>query len=150
MTWIYADYLRVRPDLVDVYTAEVDATSPRLWQAFIPHQDMYNLLSRLLDSLERKAKDQTKSLWIHGAYGTGKTFAAFVVKHLLQDPLPEVEAYLTKYNLTRSLWPRFRALREMGPYLVIWRSSTAGLDSQLKFMSALQQAIKEVRLAAGY
>lgn len=150
MAWIYADYLQVREDLVAVYTEEVDKTSPSLWQAFIPHQDMYKLLSRLLDSLERKGKDQIRSLWLHGAYGTGKTFAAFVVKHLLEDPLEAVEAYLTKHDLTRNLWPRFRALRQRGPYLVVWRSSSGHLDSQLKLFAELQQAVGEQLQRQGF
>lgn len=150
MSWIYADFLKVRPDLVDVYTEEVDKTSPNLWQAFIPHQDMHRLLSRLLDSLERKSKDQTRSLWLHGAYGTGKTFAAFVIKHLLEDPIEIVEAYLNKHDLTRHLSSRFRALRERGPYLVVWRSSSGHLDSQLKFFAELQQAVGEQLQRQGY
>ena len=150
MAWIYADYLTVRRDLVDVYTAEVDKTSPHLWQAFIPHRDMYQLLSRLLDSLERKGKDQTKALWLHGAYGTGKTFAAFVVKHLLEDPLEAVEAYLTRHDLTRNLWPRFRALRERGPYLVVATSSAAHIDSPSKFMIQMQEDIKRSLAGQGY
>lgn len=150
MAWIYADYLSVRRDLVDVYTAEVDRTSPHLWQAFIPHRDMYQLLSRLLDSLERQGKDQTRSLWLHGAYGTGKTFAAFVVKHLLEDPLEAVEAYLTRHNLTRNLWPRFQALRQRGPYLIVARSSAAHIDSSLKFMVQMQEDIKRSLAGQGY
>jgi hypothetical protein len=150
MSWIYADYLRFRTDLVDVYSQEVDKSSPHRWQAFIPHQDLHTLLTKLMDSLERRGPDQQKSLWLYGAYGTGKTFATFVLKHLLEDPLEEVERYLTRHDLTRAMWPRLRALRERGPFLIITRSSTANIDSALKLMVAIQEGVQVGLTAQGY
>ncbi|RKY24744.1 MAG: hypothetical protein DRP79_07335, partial [Planctomycetota bacterium] len=105
--WYYSDYIKIKTDLVDVYSEETDKQSPHRWKAFIPHDSFRELLSDLLPALERGNPNTTKSLWIYGSYGTGKTFASFTIKHLLEDNPAEVKAYLEAYDKTRDLASRF-------------------------------------------
>jgi len=147
--WLYSDYIKVKSDLVDVYSHEQDKENPHRWKGFIPHEDFYHLLTSALNTSERK-KDQQKSIWIHGPYGTGKTFAVFVLKHLLEDPMDEVREYLEQHDLTRNLWPRLKNLREQGPYLVVYKSSSAHVTSSIRLFAEIQEAIKAKLLEKGY
>lgn len=141
--WIYSDYLTVKSDFVPVFSEDADVREPKGWKSFIPHSGMLDLLPSLIKALERGSPSDRRSLWIHGAYGTGKTFAAFVLKHLLEDSLDEVEEYLTHYEMLRPLWPRINALRERGRYLVVYRSSSAHITSSLKMLVEVQEGIKK-------
>ncbi|MGC9030990.1 MAG: hypothetical protein ACP5LD_15155 [Desulfomonilaceae bacterium] len=99
------------------------------------------LLDKLIKALERGSNADKRSLWVHGAYGTGKTFAAFVVKHLLEDPLPDVREYFS-HPLLKQYEKRFTSLREAGDYLVVYKSGSASVSSTLRLIAEVQRAIK--------
>ena len=46
-----------------------------------------------MTALERAHGGDKRSIWLTGAYGTGKTYASFVIKHLLEDDLEVIEEY---------------------------------------------------------
>lgn len=148
--WVYADYLEVKKDFIPVFSEEVDREQPHGWKSFIPHKGLRDIVVGLIKGLERGSSADKLSLWVHGAYGTGKTFAAFVLKHLLEDPLEAVEEYFSKQDELRSLWPRFKSLRQRGPYLVVYRSSSQHITSSLKLLVEIQQAVKERLVEKGY
>src|SRR4030042_5663165 len=147
---IYADYLEIKKDFIPVYTEEGDKKDPKSWKSFIPHEGMRDILSNLLRALDRGKSSDTLPLWIHGTYGTGKTFASFVVKHLLEDNLEDLEDYFEKHEKYGDLWKRLKTLRERGKYLVVYRSSSSNLDSSLKFLAEIQQSVKKVLKEKGY
>ena len=140
--WVYSDYIEVKKDFVPVFSEEVDREHPEDWKSFIPHQGLGNILSGLTKALDRASPADKLSLWVHGAYGTGKTFACFVVKHLLEDPLEAIEEYFRRYKQLEKEWAKFKAIRERGEYLVVFRSSSAHINSTLKLLVELQQAVK--------
>ena len=49
-----------------------------------------------------------------GAYGTGKTYASFTIKHILEDPLENVVPYLDANNM-QSLLIRLQSVRSKRP-----------------------------------
>ena len=82
---------------------------------------------------------------------TGKTYASFVVKHILEDSIEEVEEYFYKYNSIAYLWPRFKQLRENnGNYVVIYRSGSGHITTDRRLLMELQQAIIERLRELGY
>lgn len=148
--WCYSDFLAVSEEFIPVFSEEVDKNHQGNWKFFIPHAQMRYLLEKLIAALERAHAADNLSLWLTGAYGTGKTFAAFVVKHLLEDPIETIEDYFHKHQILTPLWPRFKALRKDRRYLVIYRSSSGHITSTRLLMMEVQQAIKEQLLARGY
>lgn len=143
----YSEALEVNQKFFEVFTEEADRDDASYWKTFIPHKAMVDLLDALLRSLER-GDAEPRSLWIHGAYGTGKTHAQFVLKHMLQDPWPEVQSYFESHRLSKDLQKRLEAVRGRG--LVVYRSSSASINSNQKLMAELQMAIKVALMAAGY
>ncbi|MCL6559221.1 MAG: hypothetical protein K6U74_10575, partial [Firmicutes bacterium] len=148
--WLYADHLEVRKDFIPVFTEEQDRNQPVAWKLFIPHGGLREILHAMIRAFERGSAKDKLSLWMHGAYGTGKTFAAFVLKHLLEDDPAEVEDYFRKHQKLFELWPRLKALREKGRYLVVYRSGSAHVTSSLKLLVEIQQGIKEKLKEKGY
>ena len=140
--WRYNNYLAVSEDFIPVFSEHVDKNKKDNWKFFIPHSYMKEMLQKLIVALERSHSGDNRSLWLTGAYGTGKTYASFVVKHLLEDSLSEVRDYLLKYEIVSSLWPRFKAIRSKTPYLVVYRSSSGEITSNRRLMIEIQQAIK--------
>ncbi|MGB9791714.1 MAG: hypothetical protein ACPLTR_03955 [Thermacetogeniaceae bacterium] len=107
-------------------------------------------MEKLIRSLERGRSSDIASLWLTGAYGTGKTHASFVIKHLLEDPLEEIEDYFRKHQNIADLWPRFKALRQSSRYLVVYRSGSGHIDSAKRLLIEVQQAIKDKLRSLGY
>lgn len=148
--WLYADHLAVRKDFIPVFSEEQDRSQTGAWKFFIPHQGLREILHGMIRAFERGSAQDKLSLWMHGAYGTGKTFAAFVFKHMLEDDPAEVEDYFRKHQKLRDLWPRLRTLREKGRYLVVYRSGSAHITSSLKLLVEIQQGVKEKLREKGY
>jgi hypothetical protein len=148
--WRYTDYLTVSEDFVPVFTEHEDKNNKDNWKSFIPHTHMRDMLETLIIALERGHGGDKRSLWLTGAYGTGKTYASFVIKHLLEDPLEEIKEYFLKHEILSPFWPRFKALRSKNPYLVVYRSSSGQITTNRRLMIELQQAIKNQLKAQGY
>jgi hypothetical protein len=138
----YIDYLDIDKDFQAVFNEEVDRTHRNLWKTFIPHENFIKLLDTVIKALEREKRENLKSIWLYGAYGTGKSHAVFVLKHLLEDPDDEVEEYLKKFSdiLGDTRIRKLMALRKQR-VLVIFRSSAGHIDSSVKLLLEVQQSI---------
>ena len=69
------------------------------WETTYPHKTFIDLL----DNTEKMLGGITnRSIWIHGAYGTGKSQCAFALKKILEVPEDEVRAYWNRYEPLQS------------------------------------------------
>jgi hypothetical protein len=148
--WVYSDYLEVKRDFIPVFSAGADRKYPGAWKSFIPHKDLRDILDGLLRALDRGRAEDKKSQWIHGTYGTGKTFSTFVLKHLLEDDWETVQEYCSKHQAFRDLWLRLEAQRQRGRFLVIPHTASAHITSSLKLLVEMQQTIKRHLVAIGH
>ncbi|MEI6308502.1 MAG: hypothetical protein WCP58_02525 [bacterium] len=143
----YCDYLDLRQDFIPFFSEEADKQNARTWKFFVPHDHFIAILEILAKALERGSAQDKKSLWVQGPYGTGKTFASFVLKHILEDERDEVEDYFHKHELD-ALWPRFAALKE-GRRLTVYRSSAGEITSTFRLLVQIQETIKKRLLDQG-
>ncbi len=88
----YADIMGLHEYFQPVYNMEDE--SHDYWRQFIPNEQFYNLLDTTMAALESAEPKQKKSLWVQGAYGTGKSHASGVIKHLLWDDHNLIKDYL--------------------------------------------------------
>ncbi|MGI6209950.1 MAG: hypothetical protein ACOYEW_17230, partial [Anaerolineae bacterium] len=149
---IYADYLSVNQDFEPVFSQEVDRRDPNAWRSFIPHTAWLETLDRLLRALERGTASDRRPLLLHGAYGTGKTIAVFVLKHLLEDDLEGVRSYLATQSAFREqgdLERRLLAAREQGNHLVVYRSGSAHVTNSFTLLGQIQEGVRQALLARG-
>ena len=78
----YSTYIELSPHYESVVDIKSELRHPDMWQEYIVHEDMKAAIEAICDSLKYEDEDKRRSFWIHGAYGTGKSYAAIVLKHL--------------------------------------------------------------------
>lgn len=142
----YCDYIAVDQDYVPVFSAEQDASYPTKWEQFVPHSSLRRVFEALVQALERTSAASKKPVWVSGTYGTGKTYAAFLIKHLLEDDPAVVERYFLGFKdspFTKGFDERIMALRKTGPYVVVYRSGVSGIRSSRMLLAEMQRSIAE-------
>lgn len=90
-------------------------------------------MQKVIGSVSNKVVDEHRSFWLEGTYGTGKSHAAAVIKHLLCDPFEEIKDYIAeeygadKYTIIReSLY----ALRENIRLFPVTMNSTCSIANK--------------------
>ena len=94
----YSDFLEISPNFESVVDIAADRRNANLWREYIVGDDMDRLMEVLCESLGNEAPDLRRSFWIHGSYGTGKSYAAIFTKHLMEEPPDVIDAYLSGSN----------------------------------------------------
>lgn len=64
------------------------------WTNFIANKQFNNILRTVIKSVRNTDVDAHRSFWISGTYGTGKSHAAAVIKHLLCDEVAAISKYV--------------------------------------------------------
>ena len=79
------------------------------WKSFIANEQFINdVLKKVIASVRNNDADMHKSFWMNGTYGTGKSHAGAVIKHLLCDNIVDIQDYVNeefadhKYDVLRS------------------------------------------------
>ena len=78
----YSDIIHINENFIPVFDLE-NEESDQLWPLFIPNDKFRDILSSVIDSLIHPSKKNP--VWLQGTYGTGKSHATSVIKHLLCD-----------------------------------------------------------------
>ena len=120
-------------DIDEKYFPCVDESAIRAgikWQGTYPHETFISLLEKTDRLLSRNTG---KSLWIHGAYGTGKSQCAFALKKILEVPEQELIDY---WNTCEPLREKHSALlqnlishRKNG-ILAAWRYASGSITCE--------------------
>ncbi|MGN1157560.1 MAG: hypothetical protein ACI4TK_15390, partial [Agathobacter sp.] len=95
----YESFIDLAPGYESVIDLHSDSDA-EFWSRYIVTDDMVaavKVLGRTLRPDVTAAKDDKKEdvkhFWLKGSYGTGKTYAAIVLKHLLEDDYDVVEQF---------------------------------------------------------
>lgn len=95
----YSDIISIRPTRL-AYNIENEKEGE--WENFIPNEQFNSILQKVIRSVYCNDQDAHKSFWIDGTYGTGKSHAAAVIKHLLCDKVEDISNYIDQeYGETR-------------------------------------------------
>ena len=86
---MYKEYFAIDPKYYAAVTAELIRKGEVKWNAYYPHETFVRLLEKTHDMLSGK---DSRSLWVQGAYGSGKSHAALTVKSLLEAGDDEIRA----------------------------------------------------------
>lgn len=87
----YSDAIRIR-ETKSAYNIQTEESNE--WKNFIPNVQFNDILQKVIGSVSNKVVDEHRSFWLEGTYGTGKSHAVAVIKHLLCDPIEEIEDYI--------------------------------------------------------
>lgn len=141
MARMYNEYISVDSDFIPVFSRHSDRDFPNKWKSFYPHDSFKSIVSQLVDTLEMNSIEKNKSLWMSGAYGTGKTFASFVIKHLLEDRLDDIRPYFEANNMM-PIYARISGIRSKGKVMVVHRSSSASIVGNNRLFNIIMESIK--------
>lgn len=112
---LYNEYIKVDPNFIPVFSRNSDRIYPDKWQSFYPHTSFKNILKDVVETLEKSNETKDRSIWMSGAYGTGKTYASFVIKHILEDSIDSITPYFIQ-NGRRLYWHELRGLEQRGEF----------------------------------
>ena len=138
----YNTYIELSPHYESVVDIDSESRHPEMWQEYIVHEDMKEAIEKICDSLKFEDLDKRRSFWIHGAYGTGKSYAAIVLKHLFEDNIDSIRKFLSKQMLV-PYRDRFISIRQKGEFLVVWKSQATDIKSGTQLMMTMENAIRE-------
>lgn len=123
------------------------------WKRFIITQQFYQLLNATLDCLEK----ENISLWLQGAYGTGKSHATGFLKHLLWLPWTEVEPWAEKFHdsQVKHRFVEFRKKSRVFPVIMygadkITNQIDFALQIEIGVRKALHKLGKELTIKTDY
>ncbi|MBR0256212.1 MAG: hypothetical protein IJQ58_00615, partial [Synergistaceae bacterium] len=131
-------------DIDEKYFPCVDESAIRAgirWQGTYPHETFITLLEKTDRLLSRTTG---KSLWIHGAYGTGKSQCAFALKKILEVPEQELTDY---WNSNEALREKHSALlhrlisHRNNKILAAWRYASGSITTPRQLFLAFQESI---------
>lgn len=142
----YSDYYALR-DFLPVY--DMAAETPESWKSFIPTKQFCELLNKAVTSITSTDISKRRSMWVRGTFGTGKSHASAVVKHLLCDDLEVIEKYLDDFTDV-PLREKVRAIRGEKRYFPVVLKGVEGAYDIPRFALSLQKETKKALAAAGY
>lgn len=136
----YRDYFDIDPEYFPQVDKRIIDTVPDLWKKFYPHPSFVSLLKATVDVLKRKQK---LSVWVDGAYGTGKSHAVLTLKKLLEANVSETKEYFEKYHLDSFLCKDLMAQKESGKILVCHRYGSSDINNDVELIVAIQEGIEK-------
>ena len=87
----YSDYIKMQ-DFLPVY--DMTDETPDMWRTFIPTKQFCDLLQRSITAITSSDISKRRSMWVRGTFGTGKSHASSVVRHLLCDSSEQIDGYI--------------------------------------------------------
>lgn len=147
----YTDYFTVDITQSPLMTREEINLTPDRWLDFYPHKTFVDICQTLLSIL----RTGSKSLWITGNLGTGKTNSALVLEKLFMDDESRVRSWLGRYANTEfadweTLAGELFARRSEGTLVVYdYNASSVGADHGLlvRLEKGVIAALKERNLS---
>lgn len=136
----YRHYFDIDPDYFPAVNEAVITKNPDMWKKFFPHETFVKLIKDTVSVLERKQK---LSIWVEGAYGTGKSHAVLTMKKLLDANEVETQEYFQKYHLSTDLYNRFQTVKSSGRILTIHRYGSSTIRSDHNLVFAVQESIEQ-------
>lgn len=145
----YRDYFDIDPEyLAQINEAEIES-HPDLWKKFYPHETFVKLVKDTISVISRKQK---LSIWVEGAYGTGKSHAVLTLKKLLDASNEDTKAYFEKYNdeLSTDLYNKFQQIKSgEQKILTVHRYGSSSIYGDDDLVFAIQQSIVAALKNAG-
>lgn len=145
----YSQYFNIDEKYYAVVTKELIDEGKVHWDGFYPHETFIQLLHQVIAMLSGK---ETKSIWVEGTFGTGKSHAALTLKCLLEAPEEAVRAYFRDYGLSEDLCNKFLAARseEMnGKLIVVHRIGSSNIKNDDDLIWAVQDSVSRALRDAG-
>ena len=122
---------------------------PDDWKTFIANDQFNDLLKKTISAVRNNDADSHKAIWVAGTYGSGKSHAGAVLKHLLCDEVKDIVDYVNeeygeeKYNLLRNSILKLRESKRLFPVNLYGQQAIAHeADLSLQVQKEVIRALK--------
>ncbi|MGB9865527.1 hypothetical protein, partial [Fervidobacterium gondwanense] len=142
----YSEIIGLYDSFHPVYDLE-NEYDKEYWKIFVPNKKFYEILSNVITSFDGLEKER-KSIWIQGAYGTGKSHATAVIKHLLWDDPRDIRDFVERIEDSQ-FQERIKHFRNDSKVLPVVIKGTSGIDGPRTLRYVVQRAVKKSLLQVG-
>lgn len=143
----YRHYFNIDPEYFPQVNKAIIDDNPDMWKKFYPHETFVKLIKDTISVISRKQK---VSIWVEGAYGTGKSYAVLTLKKLLDASESDTREYFEKYQdqMGTDLFNQFQQQKDSDKKILTvhrYGSSSIHGDSSLVFaiQNSIDNALKE-------
>lgn len=128
----------------------IDNNDTKDWDSFTVTRLFNDMLKTVVASVMNKDVNYHKAFWITGSYGTGKSHAASVLKHLLCDKVENITEYLdSQYIQDTTLKDSVLQLRSQKTLFPITLCGAMNIASETDLAPVLQKEIYTALKNAG-
>lgn len=147
MAQFYKEFFQPKAIYKPVMTKEAIEADPNTWLGFYPHQTFLRVLSTLFEKFEVG----DRSVWMYGAYGTGKSYAALVIQKLFTDTDERVAKYCADYKelINKELVKHLEKWRKQN-VLVVYETGTDGVYTPQQLLVGIERAILKACKERGF
>lgn len=148
----YDSFIELTPGYESVINLSSKKDDNDFWKHYIVNDDMVKAIRLICKSLKPDdVKNDVWHFWIQGSYGTGKSYSALVLQHLLQDDYAVVENFMTKNRLFADVRDKFLNIRKKGKYYVTFRDGEcASLNTASKFLFEIERSVRTILSENGF
>lgn len=132
----YRHYFDIDPDYFPAVNEAVINSKPEMWKKFFPHETFVKLIKNTVSVLDRKQK---LSIWVEGAYGTGKSHAVLTLKKLLDADESDTRAYFERYGMDSDLCNNLQRIKTSGKVLTVHRYGSSNIHGDNDLVLAVQE-----------
>lgn len=140
-------------DIDSEYFAQVNEAVirkyPDIWKKYYPHETFVKLMKDTVSVLTRKQK---LSIWVEGAYGTGKSHAVLTLKKLLDASDEDMKTYFSTYpqQLSQDMYLDLKRLKSDDKKIItVHRYGSSNIYGDNSLVFAIQESIEQALTAAG-
>lgn len=135
---LYNNYFAIDPNYYAAVDENLIKTGKVKWEFFYPHETFVKLLEKTHTMLSGR---DSRSIWVEGAYGVGKSHAVLTVKSLLEAEDDEIRNYFQSYGLNMDLCQKLITDKNSGKLITIHRIGSAAIRSDQDLILAMQYSI---------
>lgn len=137
----YREYFSIDEDYFSQVTPDLISEGKVSWKKFYPHETFIKLIKDTVSVLTRQQK---LSIWVEGAYGTGKSHAVLTLKNLLDASETDTKEYFEHYGLNQDLFNKFQGLKNQDRILTVHKYGSSGIIGDKNLILSIQESIMEV------
>ena len=146
----YRNYFQINESYFPAVNEDVIRTQPNVWKSYYPHDSFIRLLNQTKSVL---TNGQRMSIWVEGAYGTGKSHAVLTLKKLLDCSNEELKEYFDRYKtvLSNDLYNEFYSIKNQPKkVLAVHRMGSSEIKNDRILMESIQESIISALREKGY
>ena len=140
----YSEIINVKPGYNDVFDMVDEQVG--YWNRFVTNKQFEDNLLKIMRIFQSPVLSDHKSVWIQGTYGTGKSHSTSVIKHILSDPIENVDDFVKNLmsNQLRSEIYAYRKNRKVFPVVIKGNHNiTEANDMNSVIQKEVKKAFKE-------